>query len=95
LPDRRVLTRQEPQTEPKDKDLAMIERDKDQATIQALQKRVRERERSLTERDRQIEIMSSQLNAMKRIDQDARDRRLPKRPASMTAPPSPPAVPSQ
>jgi hypothetical protein len=95
LPDRRVLTRQEPPTEPKDKDLAMIERDKDQATIQALQKRVRERERSLTERDRQIEIMSSQLDAMKRIEQDARDRRLPKRPASMTAPPSPPAAPSQ
>jgi len=64
----------------------MPERDKDQATIQALQKRLRERERSLTERDRQIEIMASQLEAMKRIDQDVRDRRQSKRPAAMAAP---------
>jgi len=85
-PDRPLLTPQEPTTEP-NKDLAMIERDKDQATIQALQKRIRERERSLTERDRQIETMASQLEAMKRIDQDSRDRRQPKRPAAMAAPP--------
>jgi len=85
-PDRPLLTAQEPTTEP-NKDLAMIERDKDQATIQALQKRIRERERSLTERDRQIETMASQLEAMKRIDQDSRDRRQPKRPAAMAAPP--------
>ncbi len=86
VPGRRLITRQEQTTEPKDKDLAVLERDKDQATIQALQKRLRERERSLTERDRQIEIMASQLDAMKRIDQDTRDRRQPKRPAAMVAP---------
>src|SRR5215813_12366659 len=87
MPDRRLMTRQEPTPEPKDKDLAMLEKDKDQATIQALQKRLRERERSLTERDRQIEIMASQLDAMKRIDQDTRDRhRQPKRPTAMVAP---------
>src|SRR5262245_52916116 len=86
-PDRPLMTRQEPMPEPKDKDLVMVEKDKDQATIQALQKRLRERERSLTERDRQIEIMASQLDAMKRIDQDARDRqRQPKRPTAMVAP---------
>src|SRR5215813_4215465 len=79
-----LITRQEPtpepkDKEPKDKDLAMLEKDKDQATIHALQKRLRERERSLTERDRQIAIMASQLDAMKRIDQDTRDRhRQPK-----------------
>lgn len=86
VPDRRPLTRQEQTTEPKDKDVSMLERDKDQATIQALQKRLRERERSLTDRDRQIEIMASQLEAMKRIDQDVRDRRQSKRPAAMAAP---------
>ena len=89
--DRRFITRQEPTPEPKDKDLAMLEKDKDHVTIQALQKRLREgereRERSLTERGRQIEIMASQLDAMKRIDQDTRDRqRQPKRPTAMVAP---------
>ena len=80
------MTRQPQPTESKDKDLAILEREKDQATIQALQKRLRERERSLTERDRQIEIMTSQLDTMKRIDQDTRDRRQPKRPSAMAAP---------
>jgi len=87
MPDRPLMTRQEPTPEPKDKDLAMLEKDKNQATIHALQKRLRERERSLTERDRQIAIMASQLDAMKRIDQDSRDRqRQPKRPAAVVAP---------
>src|SRR5262245_60467166 len=87
MPDRPLMTRQEPTPEPKDKDLAMLEKDKNQATIHALQKRLRERERSLTERDRQIAIMASQLDAMKRIDQDSRDRqRQPKRPATVVAP---------
>src|SRR5262245_18173172 len=85
--DRRSITRQEPTPEPKDKDLAMLEKDKDHVTIQALQKRLRERERSLTERDRQIQTMASQLDAMKLIDQDTRDRhRQPKRPTAMVAP---------
>ena len=85
VPDRRPVTSQEQTTEPQDSNLAKIAREKDQATIQALQKRLRERERSLTERDRQIDTMASQLDAMKRIDQDTRDRRQPKRPAVMVA----------
>src|SRR5262249_8708932 len=86
-PDRPLMTRQESTPAPKDKDLAMLEREKAQATIQALQKRLHQRERSLTERDRQIEMMASQLDAMKRIDQDSRDRqRQPKRPTAMVAP---------
>ncbi len=98
VPDRLLLTAQDPPTEAKDKDLALIEREKDQVTqvtIQALQKRVRERERSLAERDQQLEVLASQLEAMRRIDQDARDRRQPKRPTAMTAPPSPSATPHQ
>ena len=94
-PDRPLLTVQEPTTDSKDKDLALIEREKEQATIQTLRKRVRERERTLTERDRQIETLASQLEAMKRIEQDTRDRRQPKRPAAMAAPPSPSAAPHQ
>src|SRR5262245_52677073 len=83
-PDRPLMTRQEPTPEPKDDNLPILEKDKDHVTIQALQKRHRERERSLTERDRQIETMASQVEAMKRIDQDARDRqRQPKRPTAM------------
>lgn len=86
-PDRPLMTRQEPTPAPKDKDLAMLEREKAQATIQALQKRLHELERSLTERDRQIAIMASQLDALRQIDQDSRDRqRQPKRPTSMVVP---------
>jgi hypothetical protein len=65
---------------------ATIPRDKDQATVHALQRRLQERERTLAERDQRINLMASQLNALKRIDQDTRDRRPPLRPSTIAAP---------
>jgi len=49
----------------------------DQATIQALQKRLQGRERTIAIQNYQIEMMSSQLDALKRIDQDAWAQRRP------------------
>jgi uncharacterized coiled-coil protein SlyX len=49
----------------------------DQATIQALQKRLQARERTVAMQNYQIEVLSSQLDALKRIDQDARAQRRP------------------
>jgi len=49
----------------------------DQATIQALQKRLQGRERTISIQNYQIEILSSQLDALKRIDQDATAQRRP------------------
>ena len=77
LTDRRPVTSQNQATSPKDTA---------QATVQALHKRLHERERTLAERDQQIHIMSSQLDALKRIDQDIRDRRRPLRPSVTVAP---------
>ena len=67
-------------------DQAMILKDKDQATVQALQRRLRERERTIAERDQQIDVLSSQLDALKRIDQDTRDRQRPLRPSVIVTP---------
>jgi hypothetical protein len=64
-----------------------IPRDEDQATVQALQRRLQERERTLAERDQRIDLLASQLNALKRIDQDTtRDRRPLLRPSTIAAP---------
>ena len=49
----------------------------DQATIQALQKRLQGRERTIAVQQYQIEVLSSQLDALKRIDQDTRLKRRP------------------
>jgi TolA-binding protein len=49
----------------------------DQATIQALQKRLQGRERTITIQNYQIEVLSSQLDALKRIDQDTKVQRRP------------------
>ena len=49
----------------------------DQATIQSLQKRLQGRERTIAIQRYQIEVLSSQLEALKRIDQDARAQRRP------------------
>ena len=49
----------------------------DQATIQALQKRLQGRERTIAVQQYQIEVLSSQLDALKRIDQDTRLQRRP------------------
>jgi hypothetical protein len=65
---------------------ATIPRDKNQATVRALQRRLQERERTLAERDHRIDFMASQLNALKRIDQDTQDRRPPLRPSTIVAP---------
>ena len=58
----------------------------DQATIQALQKRLQERERTVAMQNYQIEVMSSQLDALKRIDQDTKVQRRPVRNLMNVAP---------
>jgi hypothetical protein len=50
-------------------------------------------QKQLTERDRKIEELTSQLEALKRIDQEMRDKVRPIRPPSTIAPP--PAAPDQ
>ena len=58
----------------------------DQATIQALQKRLQGRERTIAIQHYQIEILSSQLDALKRIDQDTTGLRRPGRNMRNVAP---------
>ena len=58
----------------------------DQATIQALQKRLQERERTVSMQNYQIEVLSSQLDALKRIDQDTNGQRRPVRNLMNVAP---------
>jgi hypothetical protein len=77
LTDRRPITSQDQATSPKDTD---------QATVQALHKRLQERERTLAERDHQIKVMSTQLDDLKRIEQDTRNRRRPVRSSVTVAP---------
>jgi bacterioferritin (cytochrome b1) len=45
-------------------------------------------QKQLTDQDRKIEELTSQLEALKRIDQEMRDKIRPIRPPSTTAPPS-------
>jgi hypothetical protein len=59
----------------------------DLATVPSLQKQ-------LTERDKKIEELMSQLEALKRIDQEMRDKIRPIRPPSTVAPPTPEPVPA-
>ena len=49
----------------------------DQATIQVLQKRLEGRERTIAIQNYQIQILSSQLEALKRIDQETSSQRRP------------------
>lgn len=66
---------------------ATIPRDKDRATVHALQRQLQARERTLAERNHRIDLMASQLNALKRIDQDTtRDRRPTLHPSPILAP---------
>ena len=58
----------------------------DQAAIQALHRRLHEQEQTIALQDRQIEVMFSQLDALKRIDQDITDRRRPMRHSVIVAP---------
>ncbi len=76
LTDRRPLTSQSQ---------AMSPKDTDQAIVQALHKRLHERERTIAERDQQIHVMTSQLDALKRIEEDTRDRRRPMRSSVIVA----------
>ncbi len=50
-------------------------------------------QKQLTDRDKKIEELTSQLEALKRIDQEMRDKVRPIRPPSTVAPP--PTVPEQ
>jgi TolA-binding protein len=58
----------------------------DQATIQALQKRLQERERTVARQHYQIEVMANQLDALKQIDQDTKSQRWPMRNSVTVAP---------
>jgi hypothetical protein len=58
----------------------------DQATIQVLHRRLQERERTIAIQNYQIEVMSSQLDALKRIDQDTKGQRRPVRNLMNVAP---------
>ena len=54
---------------------ARLDTSEHQATIHALHRRLHERERTIATQHYQIEVMSSQLEALKRIDQDSRESR--------------------
>ena len=58
----------------------------DRATIQALEKRLHDRERTITIQANQIEVMSSQLDALKRIEQDTQDQRRSLRRSAIVRP---------
>src|SRR5580765_5265171 len=50
----------------------------DKATIEALQRQLQERDKIITTQSSQIEVMSNQLEDLKRIDEDSQGRqRLP------------------
>ena len=57
----------------------------DQA-IQVLHRRLHERERTIAIQTYQIQVMTSQLDALKRIDQDTREQRRPIRNLMNVAP---------
>jgi len=65
---------------------ARLDTSQDQATIQALQRRLHERDRIIAMQNYQIEVMSSQLDALKRIDMDTREPRWPMRKSMTVAP---------
>src|SRR5262245_34175980 len=58
---------------------ARLETSQDQATIQALHRRLQERERTIAMQNYRIEVMSSQLDDLKRIGQDCKEQRQPVR----------------
>ncbi|MEO5955653.1 MAG: hypothetical protein ABIR36_08210 [Nitrospiraceae bacterium] len=94
LTDNRPVTSQDPATRPNAKDPGPIPKDTDNATIsrdsqqatETLHKRLSERERTLAEQEQQIQVMSRQLDALKRIDQDVRERKRPLRPLGIVTP---------
>jgi len=76
--DRRPVVSQDPATSPRDPDQA--------ATIQALQKRLQERERTIAQREQQMKVIASQLEDLKRIEQDTHERRKAVRSSTIVAP---------
>jgi TolA-binding protein len=65
---------------------SQLDSSQDQVMIQALHKRLHERERTIAQQNYQIEVMSSQLEALKRIDQDMRKPRRPMRNSMIVTP---------
>ena len=61
-------------------------KEKDQTTVHALRKQLQERERLIAERDYRLAVMSKQLDDLKRIDQDGRERRRSVRPSATITP---------
>jgi uncharacterized coiled-coil protein SlyX len=78
--ERRPVVSQEPVQVPSPKDPEQL------ATIQALQKRLHERERLIAQREQQMKIIASQLEDLKRIEQETRDRRKAMRSSAIMAP---------
>jgi hypothetical protein len=65
-------------------DLAAISKETERATIRALHKQLQERDRTILLRDQQIDMLASQLDALKRIDQEERRRAV--RPPAILVP---------
>ena len=65
-------------------DQAAAPKEKEQAMIRALHKQVQERDRAILLRDRQIDMLSSQLDALKHIDKEEARRAV--RPPAILAP---------
>ena len=78
--DRRPVISQEPTQVPGPKDPDPL------AMIQALQKRLQERERLIAKREQQMKIIASQLEDLQRIEQETRDRRKSLRSSASMAP---------
>jgi len=76
--DRATLTR--------DREQGLSSKEKEPATVQALQRQLQERERLIAERDHRLAVMSSQLDDLKRIELDSMDRRRPVRPSATVSP---------
>ena len=57
----------------------LLSTSQDQATIHTLQRRFQERERTIATQNNQSELLSSQLQALKQIDQDTTVLRRPVR----------------
>ena len=85
--DRATLARDKDQgAAAQDKDQGPTTREKNQETVQNLQRQLQERERIIAERDRRLEVMSSQLDDLKRIELNTPDRRRPVHPPATVTP---------
>ena len=76
---------------PRDQDQGTTPKASDQrstaeAMVHVLQKQLQEQERLLAERDYRLNVMSNQLNDLKRIDQESRHRQRSVRPSATVTP---------